>query len=125
MEKLLTHSRQFGLFVFGGVLCALVDIGLMQLLLHNGLHFAGATTAGFLAGLLVNYAFHSRVTFDAAATTSSFARYLCVVGVNYALTLGCVALAQSLAGMPLAGKLVSLPLVSINGYLLGKYWIFK
>jgi len=125
MEKLLTHSRQFGLFVFGGVLCALVDIGLMQLLLHNGLHFASATTAGFLAGLLVNYAFHSRVTFDAAATPSSFARYLCVVGVNYALTLGCVALAQSLAGMPLAGKLVSLPLVSINGYLLGKYWIFK
>ena len=125
MEKLLTHSRQFGLFVFGGVLCALVDIGLMQLLLHNGLHFASATTAGFLAGLLVNYAFHSRVTFDAAATPSSFARYLCVVGVNYALTLGCVALAQSVAGMPLAGKLVSLPLVSINGYLLGKYWIFK
>jgi putative flippase GtrA len=125
MEKLLTHSRQFGLFVFGGVLCALVDIGLMQLLLHNGLHFASATTAGFLAGLLVNYAFHSRVTFDAAATPSSFARYLCVVGINYALTLGCVALAQSLAGMPLAGKLVSLPLVSINGYLLGKYWIFK
>ena len=125
MEKLLTHSRQFGLFVFGGVLCALVDIGLMQLLLHNGLHIASATTAGFLAGLLVNYAFHSRVTFDAAATPSSFARYLCVVGINYALTLGCVALAQSLAGMPLAGKLVSLPLVSINGYLLGKYWIFK
>jgi putative flippase GtrA len=125
MEKLLTHSRQFGLFVFGGLLCALVDIGLMQLLLHNGLHFTGATTAGFLAGLLVNYAFHSRVTFDAAATTSSFARYLCVVGINYMLTLGCVALAQSLAGMPLAGKIVSLPLVSINGYLLGKYWIFK
>ena len=125
MEKLLTHSRQFGLFVFGGLLCALVDIGLMQLLLHNGLHFTSATTAGFLAGLLVNYAFHSRVTFDAAATPSSFARYLCVVGINYALTLGCVALAQSLAGMPLAGKLASLPLVSINGYLLGKYWIFK
>jgi hypothetical protein len=48
-----------------------------------------------------------------------------VVGINYALTLGCVALAQTLAGMPLAGKIVSLPLVSINGYLLGKYWIFK
>lgn len=125
MEKLLTHSRQFGLFVAGGLLCALVDIGLMQLLLHNGLHFASATTAGFLAGLLVNYAFHSRVTFEAAATPSSFARYLCVVGINYALTLGCVALAQALAGMPLAGKIASLPLVSINGYLLGKYWIFK
>jgi putative flippase GtrA len=125
MDKLFTHSRQFGLFVLGGVLCALVDIGMMQLLLRGGLHYASATTAGFLAGLLVNYAFHSRVTFDAPATPASFARYLCVVGINYLLTLGCVALAQSLAGMPLAGKIVSLPLVAVNGYLLGKLWIFK
>jgi putative flippase GtrA len=65
------------------------------------------------------------VTFDAPATPASFARYLCVVGINYLLTLGCVALAQSLAGMPLAGKIVSLPLVAVNGYLLGKLWIFK
>jgi putative flippase GtrA len=125
MDKLLDHSRQFGLFALGGVLCALIDIGVMQLLLRNGLHFASATSAGFFAGLLVNYAFHSRVTFDAAATPGSFARYLCVVAINYLLTLGCVALAQSLAGIPLAGKIVSLPLVSINGYLLGKHWIFK
>jgi len=54
MRKLMRHSRQFGLYLFGGVLSALVDIGLMQVLLRQGVHFAGATTAGFLAGLLVN-----------------------------------------------------------------------
>jgi putative flippase GtrA len=125
MDKLLNHSRQLGIFIVGGLLCALIDIGVMQLLLHGGVHFTSATTAGFLAGLLVNYAFHSRVTFEAAATPASFARYLCVVGLNYALTLGCVALAQALAGLPLAGKIFSLPLVAVNGYLLGKYWIYK
>ncbi|MGO4475566.1 GtrA family protein [Massilia sp. 2TAF26] len=121
----MSHSRQFATFVAGGLLCALVDIGIMQLLLRAGAHFTGATTAGFLAGLLVNYAFHSRVTFEAAASASSFARYLCVVGLNYLLTMGCVSLAVSLAGMPLLGKIVSLPLVSINGYLLSKFWIFR
>jgi putative flippase GtrA len=125
MRKVLNHSRQFGTFIAGGLLCALVDIGVMQGLLRAGAHFTGATTAGFLAGLLVNYAFHSRVTFDAAASTSSFARYLCVVGLNYLLTMGCVSLAVSLAGMPLLGKVVSLPLVSISGYLLSKFWIFR
>lgn len=125
MRKVLTHSRQFGTFVAGGLLCALVDIGIMQLLLHGGAHFTGATTAGFLAGLLVNYAFHSRVTFEASATASSFARYLCVVGLNYLLTMGCVSLAVALAGMPMLGKIVSLPLVSVNGYLLSKFWIFR
>jgi putative flippase GtrA len=125
MNKLLAHWRQFAVFVIGGLLCAAVDIGLMQLLLRAGVHFASATSAGFAAGLLVNYAFHSRITFDAAANPAGFARYLCVVGINYALTMGCVALAAGLAGMPLAGKLASLPLVSVNGYLLGKYWIFR
>ena len=125
MKQLFARSRQFAVFVAGGLLSAAIDIGVLQLLLHAGMHFAGATTAGFLSGLLVNYAWHSRVTFDTAATPSSFARYLCVVLVNYLLTLGCVALAQALAGMPLAGKIASLPLISINSYLLGKYWIFK
>jgi hypothetical protein len=35
------------------------------------------------------------------------------------------AAAVALAGMPLAGKIVSLPLVSLNGFLLSKFWIFK
>lgn len=118
-------GRQFAVFVAGGLLCAGVDIGLMQLLLGAGVGVAGATSAGFAAGLLVNYAFHSRVTFDAAAGAAGFARYLCVVGINYLLTLACVALGARLAGMPLAGKLVSLPLVAVNGYLLSKYWIFR
>ena len=32
---------------------------------------------------------------------------------------------QALAGWPLAGKIVSLPLVALSGYVLGKLWIFK
>jgi putative flippase GtrA len=125
MHKLLAHRRQFALFVAGGALCALVDVGLMQALIAAGLHFASATTAGFAAGLMVNYAFHSRVTFEAAATPFNFARYLCVVGINYLLTMGFVSMSVALLANPLAGKLVSLPLVALNGFVLSKYWIFK
>ena len=125
MPELLAQRRQFALFVAGGLLCAGVDVGLMQLLLRGGVNVPAATTAGFLASLLLNYAFHSQVTFNTAAGTAGFVRYLCVVGLNYLLTLGCVALGMHLAGMPLAGKLVSLPLVAVNGYLLSKYWIFR
>lgn len=125
MRRLLLHRRQFGVFVAGGLLSALADIGLMQLLVAAGAHYAAATTAGFAAGLVVNYAFHSRVTFQAASTPASFARYLCLVGLNYVLTLACVALAVALRLPPLAGKIVSLPLVALNGFVLGKYWIFK
>ena len=118
-------TRQFAVFVTGGLICALADVGLMQLLLQAGVQATAAASAGFAAGLLVNYAFHSRVTFNAAANPASFARYLCVVGVNYLVTIACVAAASAAFDNPLAGKLLSLPLVAVNGYLLGKYWIFK
>jgi putative flippase GtrA len=125
MDKLLVHWRQFAVYIGGGVLCALIDIGLMQLLIAAGAHYASATTAGFVAGLVVNYAFHSRVTFTSTATPTNFVRYLCLIGINYLLTMACVALAVPLLGSALAGKLVSLPLVALNGFVLGKYWIFK
>ncbi len=122
-SKLL--SRQFVVFVAGGLICAVADVGLMQLLLSGGTSASAAATAGFGVGLLVNYAFHSRVTFNTAASPANFSRYLCVVGINYLLTLACVGLAGAVLDNPLAGKLVSLPLVAMNGYLLSKYWIFK
>ena len=64
------RQRQFLVFLAGGLLCAGVDVGAMQLLLAAGGHHTAAASAGFAAGL-------------------------------------------------------SLPLVAFNGYLLGKYWIFK
>jgi len=117
--------RQFATFVAGGLLCAAVDIGLMQLLIGNGAHHTAAASAGFAAGLLVNYAFHSQVTFERAASKSAFARYLAVVGLNYLLTIACVALTVALFNHPLAGKILSLPLVAVNGYLLSRNWVFK
>lgn len=118
-------SAQFALFVLGGVLSAVVDVGLLQLLLKHGASLVAATSSGFLAGLAVNYAFHAKVTFRQLHSAATVARYLCVVAINYLLTLAIVALAQYLVGSALLGKLLSLPLVAANGFLLSKFWVFK
>jgi putative flippase GtrA len=125
MLRLTAPSPQFLLFVAGGALSALVDIGLLQLLVMNKVEPFSATTYGFLAGLIVNYAFHAKVTFKNVTTLATFTRFLCVVGINYLITLACVASAVALFQWPLLGKLVSLPLVALNGFFLSKYWIFK
>lgn len=125
MVKRLFLQRQFLLFVAGGVLTALVDIGLMQLALRAGVPSLAAASLGFAAGLAVNYAFHARVTFARLSNRHSMLRYLAVVAVNYGLTLLLVALAQALLANPLAGKLISLPVVAANGFLLSKFWVFK
>lgn len=126
MQRLNTLlTPQFIIFVAGGVLCALIDIGIMQFLLAN--HYApfAAASTGFLAGLLVNYAFHAKVTFKNVATPATFLRFICVVGINYLITIALVTLGVAWWQSALAGKIVSLPVVAINGFFLSKYWIFK
>ncbi|PRC93959.1 GtrA family protein [Solimicrobium silvestre] len=125
MRKFFIRQRQFFVFIVGGGVCALIDIGLMQLLIAFGINYVGATSTGFLAGLLINYAFHANLTFRANTTSRRFVRYLCVVVINYLITIASVSLSMSLTETPLIGKLVSLPIIAINGYMLSKYWIFK
>lgn len=125
MRSLPIVPSQFFVFIAGGCLSALVDIGLMQLLITGGMAPLAAASTGFLAGLAVNFAFHARVTFHSLATPATFTRYLCVVALNYLLTIGMVALSMALVGSALAGKLASLPVVAVNGYFLSKHWIFK
>lgn len=116
---------QFVVYIAGGVLSALIDIGVMLLLLRFGLPAIVATSAGFGIGLLVNYAFHSNITFKKISTPKTFTRFLCVVALNYMLTVGLVALAVWWHAAPLIGKILSLPVVALNGFILGRYWIYE
>lgn len=125
MQRVIKVSPQFLVFVAGGVLSTLVDIGFLQLLLANGVGPFAATTTGFLAGLAVNYAFHARVTFKNVTTLGTLTRFLCVVGINYLITLAFVGASLVLFQLPLPGKLISLPVVAVNGFFLSKHWIFK
>ncbi len=125
MARLMALGPQFLVFVAGGGLSALIDIGVLQLLIHAGVDPFAATTLGFLAGFVVNYAFHAKVTFKNVTTMRTLVRFVCVVGLNYLLTLGMVAISLAIFQEALIGKLVSLPLVAVNGFFLSKHWIFK
>lgn len=118
-------SKQFILFVAGGVLSAVVDIGSMQMALLAGASPVLASSAGYFVGLAFNYAFHARVTFAARTTLGSSIRFICLVGLNYLITVGSVKAAVWLVGQPLAGKLASLPAVAANTFLLGRFWVFR
>ncbi|GGY73588.1 GtrA family protein [Pseudoduganella plicata] len=120
-------SRRFAVYLVGGVLSALADVGTMQALLMGNVPAVPAASAGFAAGLLVNYSFHARVTFRdlAGGGTGTVLRYLCLVLVNYLITVAMVAASQRWLGMAMPGKLLSMPVVAVNGFLLGKHWIFR
>jgi putative flippase GtrA len=125
MPDWLAKHRQVLMFLLVGGASALIDVGLMQLLLVAGASVVAATSAAFLAGLAFNFVCHARYTFSTSVNGRTVLRYLLVVALNYLLTLACVGAAVMLAGQPIAGKLMSLLLVPLNSYLLGKHWIFK
>lgn len=118
-------TRRFVIYVSVGVLCAVIDVGLMHLLLHFDVHYIAATTAGFFTGFVVNFILHTRITFGASYSHGVLMRFSTVVALNYFLSVLIVFVSQKLWLMPVLGKLVSLPLVAINGFLLSRYWVFK
>lgn len=118
--------RQYIVFIIGGALSAVIDIGAMQLLLAWNVNTIIATTVGFFVGVVVNYYYHALYTFQATTNPRAFVRFLTVIGINYSLTIACVYVAVEWSDAPaIVGKLVSLPLISVNGYFLSRYWVFK
>lgn len=117
--------RQFLIYLAVGVASAAIDIGLMQLLIFLKVHYVIATTIGFAAGLAFNFILHSNITFKSDYSHGVLIRYLTVVFANYCITLLAVTFFETWMQMPVLGKILSLPLVAINGYFLSKKWIYK
>jgi putative flippase GtrA len=118
-------TRQFLIYIGVGVLSAIVDIGTMQTLLWLAVDHRIAVTVGFGVGLVFNYLCHERFTFRAKRSTATLVRFAVLVLMNYGLTLLCVQLGIALLDSVLAGKLASLPIIAANGFLWGRYWIFR
>jgi putative flippase GtrA len=118
-------GKQFLVFVVGGLLTAVLDIGTMAMLLHKGTSVSTATSSGFALGLAANYFFHARLTFDSQTSRGSILRFLTVVLANYLITLVFVFVGKLVLSSPTVGKVISLPFIAANGFLLSKYWAFR
>ncbi len=118
-------TRQFLVYILVGVASAIVDIGTMQTLLWLSLDHRIAVTAAFAVGLVFNYLCHERITFRATRSQATIVRFAVLVLMNYGLTMLCVQLSVAYFDSVLSGKLFSMPLVAVNGFLWGRYWIFK
>lgn len=116
---------QFLLFVLVGLVCALLDVGLMQLLTFLDFNYILAASVGFMAGLAANFLLHTRLTFRARYSHVILVRFMCVVLVNYLLTILFVSIFHKWIDMAVLGKILSLPLVAINGFFLSRRWVYQ
>jgi putative flippase GtrA len=117
--------RQFLIYIAVGVVCATIDVGVMQSMIWCDVDCLVATTFGFAAGLVVNFFLHTGLTFRSRYSRRALMRFLVVVLINYIFTLLVVSLSNVIISSPLPGKLISLPLVAINGFFLCKLWVYR
>jgi len=119
-------AKQFAVSVAVGGASALLDVGVTALLLYFTVAGLVAVSVGFTAGVGLNYTLHAKVTFQQTKISGgSIGRYLTVLMLNYLLTLAIVEGSVTLFAAPvLAGKIVSLPVIAVIGYILSRYWVF-
>ncbi|HUG83067.1 MAG TPA: GtrA family protein [Euzebya sp.] len=124
-----TMARLVRFGVVGGLSAAL-DLGLLVALRElGGLPVALATTIAFWTALLVNFGLNRAWSFGAGgggvvAVGVPFARYMVLVGINYAATLAIVTGGVAL-GVPYAlAKVVAIGLGAMWTYVAYDRWVF-
>lgn len=126
MKFLNSDLRHFFKYVCGGVLSALIDICVLQTCIAMGFSTTGALSLGFFSGLIANYLYHSRLTFKSKSPVGDMFKFSVVVALNYTITLAFVFVSNSVLHFGvLSGKIFSLPVIAIIGFMLSKYWVFK
>ncbi len=91
-DQRLSLRVQLTRFVLTGGLSALVDFGLLKLLMGFGLDHNAAKALSFLAGTTTAYLINRRWTFQAEASKRRFAAVVALYGLTFAVQVGLFAL---------------------------------
>ncbi len=116
---------KFVVYVIVGSLSAIIDLTTLNILISLDTTQWLAVTVAFVAGFVFNVKAHALFTFTTPLTSKSALKLTAVVAVNYLLTLLIVESLTALSCSLMTAKVVSLPIIAVSGYLLGRHWAFK
>jgi putative flippase GtrA len=119
--------RRMALYVGVGLAGFVVDFGLLVLFREAvGTPVWVATTIAFWGSLAVVFLCNKYVTFGAKGMGHrQLVRYFVLLGVNYLVTLGIIALAERTGLGYQWGKVVSVALTTVWNYFVYQFWVFR
>ena len=116
---------KFVVYVIVGSLSAIIDLTTLNILISLDITQWLAVTVAFIAGFVFNVKAHAIFTFASPLTSKSALKFTAVVAVNYLLTLMIIESLTALSCSLMTAKVVSLPIIAVSGFLLGRHWAFK
>ncbi len=112
-------------YVIVGSLSAIIDLTALNILISLDTTQWLAVTIAFIAGFVFNVKAHAIFTFASPLTSKSALRFTAVAVINYLLTLLIIEALTAFSCSLITAKVVSLPIIAVSGYLLGRHWVFK
>lgn len=116
---------KFVVYVIVGSLSAIIDLTALHILITLDITQWLAVSVAFITGFVFNVKAHALFTFASPLTSKSALKFTAVVAVNYLLTLLIVESLTALSCSLMTAKVVSLPIIAVSGFLLGRHWAFK
>lgn len=116
---------KFVVYVIVGSLSAIIDLTTLNILISLNTPQWSAVTIAFIAGFVFNLKTHALFTFASPLTSKSALKFTAVVAINYLLTLLIIEALTAFSCNLMTAKVVSLPIIAISGFLLGRHWAFK
>lgn len=120
------HVLQFGRYLAVGVISAGIDVLTLWLLLAAQVERVPAVALALLTGMVANYALHRVYTFrsEQPLRLRSVLRYSAIVAANYLLTLAIIEAGLRVGVGVMWGKILSLPVIAMTGFLLTRRFVF-
>ena len=116
---------KFVVYLIVGSVSAIIDLLTLSFLVSQHTKQWLTVTFAFIAGFAFNLKAHSLFTFVSPLTRISSIRFTAVAAINYLLTLAIIQILTAFSFSLITAKLISLPIIAIFGYFLGKHWAFK
>ncbi|MCB5306744.1 GtrA family protein [Yersinia massiliensis] len=117
-------SRQFLIYLLIGIISAVVDIIALKISMFHYNEVMLSTLIGYISGLVINYILHSMFTFKTSIAIGKILKYLAVVFINYWITVIIIFISFYFFKDVIYGKIVSLPIIAVLGYIASKKWIY-
>ncbi|TQQ17503.1 GtrA family protein [Vibrio cholerae] len=126
IKKKIIQYNKFIIYILVGLVSSFIDTYSLYFFSSVNLSIDLSVSLAFILGLLSNYLMHSMITFKSGVAKNSFVKYLVVVAFNYLLTLILIKIMIDLLDIGLImSKIITLPIISVVGFISSKLWIYK
>jgi putative flippase GtrA len=116
-------------YLVTGLASGIIDLGLLRLL-HGTLHWnlVLSTVLSYLSAFTANFALSRQWTFAHgrhARVDQQLIRYLVLVAINLAVTVGIVSGLVALGTNYLIARLIAMAIVAVGNFFAYRHWVFR